>query len=325
MADTQPPRVDNEIVQMWRRDGRLYAIAGFIAGVMLFPLLASLSENLVGFLQELAPEAVGILVTVFLIDRIIRRRDERSAEAALKQQLILEAGSSINEKARDAVHQLGRNMWIGDEHSVLKGANLRFANLDKARLYGSHLDGVNLFKAQLNGARLSFAHLNNANLFYAHLNGAELDSAYMNDADLCGAQLNNADMLGTQLKNALLINAHLENASLAGAHLTGADMRGAYLNGVFLRGANLDGANLRSANLKDADLRSANLTGADLRFANLQNVNFEEAKFDKQTWLPDETYWSPETDMTRFADPNYPNFWRSDNPDSPAYRGKPEA
>jgi hypothetical protein len=28
--------------------------------------------------------------------------------------------------------------------------------------------------------------------------------------------------------------------------------------------------------------------------------------------------------MTRFTDPNHPNFWRSDNPDSPAYWGNNE-
>jgi len=26
--------------------------------------------------------------------------------------------------------------------------------------------------------------------------------------------------------------------------------------------------------------------------------------------------------LARFTDPNHPDFWRSDNPHSPAYRGK---
>jgi DNA-binding NtrC family response regulator len=37
--------------------------------------------------------------------------------------------------------------------------------------------------------------------------------------------------------------------------------------------------------------------------------------------LPDGTNWTPDTGMARFTDPEHPEFWRSDDPGSPAYRG----
>lgn len=261
MADTQPPRVDNEILQMWRKDGRLYAIAGFVAGVMLFPLLASLGgDQLTGFLQELVPEMVGIGITVFLIDRIIQRRDERNAEAAVKRQLVIDAGSRSNEKAKDAVHQLWRKEWLHGEDGLLKGADLGEANLEEA-----FLPGVNLQQAYL-----AFTNLQRAALW------------------------------GANLQDARLGNAKLQRADLHKANLQGAD-------------------------LWYADLREARFAGADLTGASLQNARLEDAVFDEKTKLPDETNWTLETDMTRFTNPNHPDFWRSDYKESPAYRGDPEA
>ena len=69
-----------------------------------------------------------------------------------------------------------------------------------------------------------------------------------------------------------------------------------------------------------ADLASADLFGADLMYANLTGADFAE-----DTRLPDGTHWTPDTDITRFTDPDHPRFWRSDDPESPAYGGGDEA
>ena len=105
--------------------------------------------------------------------------------------------------------------------------------------------------------------------------------------------------------------ANLEGANLWMADLEGADLRRANLEKAILRWANLKGADLQEANLKRVDLRDADLEWADLRGANLEGAT-----------LPDGTEWTPDTDMARFTDPHHPDFWRSDDPDSPAYRGK---
>jgi hypothetical protein len=94
------------------------------------------------------------------------------------------------------------------------------------------------------------------------------------------------------------------------------------LKNAHLIGANLQGAKLGFASLQEADLRWANLKGTNLFEANLQGVDFTNAQFDQQTLLPDGKFREADTDISRFTDPNRPDFWRSDDPSSPAYRDK---
>jgi hypothetical protein len=61
------------------------------------------------------------------------------------------------------------------------------------------------------------------------------------------------------------------------------------------------------------------LQGAELRGADLENVAFDES-----TTLLDGAQCVPDFDIimiARFTDPGHPEFWRSDDPDSPAYYG----
>ena len=114
----------------------------------------------------------------------------------------------------------------------------------------------------------------------------------------------------------------LKDGTLVGANLWKANLARADLGWAILWYTNLEGADLRKANLEGADLHDANLEGAEL----------QGATFDENTVLPDSDYdsdteehsstWTPETDMTRFTDTNHPDFWRSGDPDSPAYRGE---
>ena len=57
-------------------------------------------------------------------------------------------------------------------------------------------------------------------------------------------------------------------------------------------------------------LWSANLRNADLWRANLRGVeNIETAQFNEKTRLPNGDNWIPETDMTRYTNPEYPKFF----------------
>jgi hypothetical protein len=74
--------------------------------------------------------------------------------------------------------------------------------------------------------------------------------------------------------------------------------------------------------LAGAYLGDVNLADASLYKANLQRVKIlGTIQLSETTTLPDGSKWTPETDMTQFTDPNHPDFWRSDDPKSPAYRG----
>ena len=91
--------------------------------------------------------------------------------------------------------------------------------------------------------------LRGADLRYADLQGAYLRGADLQDADLQGAYLRGADLQGAYLRGAYLRGADLRDADLQGAYLRGAYLRGADLRGADLQGADLRGADLQGADL----------------------------------------------------------------------------
>ena len=132
--------------------------------------------------------------------------------------------------------------------------------------------------------------------------------------------------IATEAVRLLRLKGWLTNGALQGAHLREANLQEAELWDANLKGAdqafpNLQEADLSFANLQEADLAFANLQEAELGDANLQNAFLSDVLFDEGTILPDGSKWTPYTDLMRFFDTNHPHFWRSDNPDSPAYRG----
>lgn len=71
-------------------------------------------------------------------------------------------------------------------------------------------------------------------------------------------------------------------------------------------------------------MHRANLQFTDLYGADLAHADLSDVIFDVDTTLPDRTRWTPDIDIARFTDPNHLDFWRSDDPESPAYRGAGE-
>jgi len=118
----------------------------------------------------------------------------------------------------------------------------------------------------------------NANLSYADLTGADLYGVNLWDADLRYASLSNAYMIGADLRNSSLDYANLSGADLSRAllteaNLTNVDLLLADLSRADLTNANLTNANLTDTDLDDAFLFSANLTNANLTGSNLTTVN----------------------------------------------------
>lgn len=136
--------------------------------------------------------------------------------------------------------------------------------------------------------------------------------------------LRRANLFGANLFEANLSRTNLEGANLEKANLEGIRLIKANLIETNLLWVNLEGANLFRANLRKTHMFEANLEGACLIEANLEGAHMTRAKFNEETILPDDTKWAPETDMARFTDPNHPDFWRSDNLQSPAYQSDTE-
>lgn len=133
----------------------------------------------------------------------------------------------------------------------------------------------------------------------------EYDLLYGDEPLLKGQYLLRVNFQESVLDNAVLENANLTEANLFKTQLWGADLRGTLL----IR------ANLSQAMLIHADLRGANLTDANLYRSHLWG-----ALFDQHTIMPDGYYWSSQTDLSRFINPMSPYYWRSENPESPAYQ-----
>lgn len=133
---------------------------------------------------------------------------------------------------------------------------------------------------------------------------------------------------GWHTKPVSLMEGHdFTRAKLDGAALWRSDLEGANFYKARLIGANIYQADLRNANLAFANLTQADLIAADLRGANLQGATIEQVKWHhfkhNGAILPDGSEWTAETDLERFTNPDHPQFWRSEDPASPAYPGRP--
>jgi uncharacterized protein YjbI with pentapeptide repeats len=224
------------------------------------------------------------------------------------------------------------------QQANLPSANLQYADLQQANLQHTYLEQANLQYADLGEANLQYADLPSANLAHANLPSAKLQYANLRESNLSHAYLQDANLQYVRLTFANLQHAHLEQANLQEAALGSVN-----LNAANMQAACLQETNLRFANLQDAYLEHANLQATNLEQTNLREANLEEAIFNEKTILPDAqrlideegywlrddegnfvyteaSYWSADTDMTHYTDPNHPNFWVPDYLE-PNYKG----
>ena len=148
------------------------------------------------------------------------------------------------------------------------------------------------------------------------LKGIDLVEANLKNVSLLGANLREANLQESNLREAKLVVADIQRVNLVGTDLTKAKIWGCQLNN-----ADLWQANLAGANLMQVDFANANLA-----FANLKRAKLEQVQFNHKTVLPDanyfgkdekgndiyDKYWTQDTDMTRYTDPNHPDFWQPD-------------
>ena len=205
-----------EIRQIWVESATAYRILGAIGLVVFGALLGkNLFENDAGYNINLYTELLGVVLsvvmTVFVIDVMNRRRDERRRQEELKKSLLLEVRSPDALEARKAIHRLNQYGWLQGENGVLRDiylprnklgrVDLKLANLSNSYLYGSDLSG-----SSFAGATLDNSVLQNANLAGCHFNGAKMRNVDLENANLRNASLVNVDFRGANLKNANLEN-----------------------------------------------------------------------------------------------------------------------
>lgn len=220
-------------------------------------------------------EFISIAITALVLETANRRR----ATQERKKQLFRQLKSRSNDFAVDALRQIQDENWWEDALKHHRGED-GVIDLQDVRWAG----GVNL-------------------------RGVNLEGANLNLANLAGGDLQTN-----------IAGADLQRVNFKNAYLRGTNLRNAYLNlSVF------EGAELVSANLEDTKLNGAILIGAVLLSANLKGAELGAALFYTTTVLPDSgwvvnggnihftKYWTPETDMSRYTNPEHPDFWQPES------------
>lgn len=278
----------------WRKIGTFLQglpVFWILFGIAVFAVLFEWGRREIdtedAYLLNTYTEFLGVAATVLIVNAWYRNRDEQRRLDELKERLFREVCSPINDTAIEAIHQMQALGWVQGERGLLKERKIVVSELQGTvgASVGANLKGANLRNANLEGTMLEFADLENAKLEQATLERAILVRANLRDADLSRANLKNADLC---------------NADLSGALLSRAD---------------LSGADLMYAN--------SNQTGTFINWSNGNGDTEAKSSSQMQLILPDESRAAPETDLSRFTDPNHPDFWRSDDPQSPAYRDSP--
>lgn len=125
-ADTTQPEKDRwqEILTIWRANQWLYGLVGFLLGILALPLITRVITNPLDLLGDLVPEAVGIVFTLGIIDRMYQRREQQREIHDLKARLLRDARSDVNDVAVQATHEIREHGWLEDEGGLLKGTNL---------------------------------------------------------------------------------------------------------------------------------------------------------------------------------------------------------
>lgn len=274
-----------QITAIWKDNRWLYALAGILLGILFTPAIEQITGNLSELIGNLVPEAIGIIFTVLILDRLAANRSKEE----LKTRLLNEVKNPAAGIAVNALDWLRRENWIDDE--TFKGKSMRIVNWEGAYIGDLNLEGARLYRANFKNA-LNFLRP----MFTSVIKPVNMSKVYMREADLS--------------------NADLDEVNLAKA---------------ILRQANLSNAKLDEANLAEAILRQANLSATRLRYVNLSEADLRGTTFDEKTVLPDAdevkdkngvvmrdeegnriytNYWTPDTDMTRYTNPNHPDFWQ---------------
>ena len=155
-------------------------------------------------------------------------------------------------------------------------------NHKPARLQGASLDGVLLNDAVLRGIDLKYANLSDAQLKNADLSGADLRHSNFSGADLFSANLSGADLRGADFSNSTLNAANLQNTKLEGAIFFNAKLAHANLNNSYANKTDFTCANLSGARLKNVDFFKSSLKGSRLNKALInENTFFEGVDISK--------------------------------------------
>ncbi len=170
--------------KIWESNQWLLIIAGWILGLLTIPLIANMTQ-VWGFIMDLVPEAVGILFTVFILDRLNEQRELEQ----LQNRLVREASGQANEASKLACDWMQFEGWLTGDASLLAGDKIWRANMVGVDLSSANLVKTDFYRSDLTGANLYRIDALNANFAYANMSGCDLVAANLKGANLEGANI----------------------------------------------------------------------------------------------------------------------------------------
>jgi uncharacterized protein YjbI with pentapeptide repeats len=142
-----------------------------------------------------------------------------------------------------------------------------------------------------------------------NVHGVDFSSSGLDYAAFVLFNLANADFGNCIFQQADFSVAVLREASFSRAILEGANLSQTDCEGTDFSFANLRAANISDAHAEKADFTGANLSAASLAGSFLVEAIFEGTEFNHRTILPNGTTWGDDTNLSRYTDPNHPEFW----------------
>ncbi len=273
-ADGYKSRWD-KIQRVWKNNQLLYGVVGFLLGLVFFPIIQALSNDLINFLDNLSAEVIGIVFTVVFIDRIYQYREDQRHKSTLLREL----GDTANVTVRKAWREL-KDMKLHTD-GTLQGISLVNANLSNI-----NMSTADFKKTALNDADLSYSHL------------VETD---FSKAEMIRAKLDNTNLKRSKFKKAIMSKVKIRNAIGIGVDFISARLKYANFNDSQFTKCNFKDARLREASIQNAQFIECNMQNTNLYKANLSGTQFINVTFDQNTTLPDGRRWNPNIQLEDYT------------------------
>ena len=306
--------------------GAFLVVAGIVIGGFLFGSDNPVSNgNMLSYVTNLWTEFISIGITIFVIDRLYRNREEKErakredqADRTRVSIALTSSNKDIQQSAFDEA--LVRGFLIGEESllSQSRFIGVDFSHLSLSSFPVDYQIGDSLWTPLVS----AFYPIKDLSMSQRQVDfsGSMILNTSMEGAKVRYTKFDNSTLWLANLNKAIIIDSSFNNANLRTT-----TMKYASFHTSSFRAARFDGANMNSTSFQ-----SCNFGGVDFTNADLKDAQFLDCVFDDKTILPDSgvlphhygyseesgfssiKYWTPETDMTRYTNPEHPDFWQPD-------------
>ncbi|MEL7234622.1 MAG: hypothetical protein AAGK74_09000, partial [Chloroflexota bacterium] len=122
MAESTFDNRTSAVHKIWEDNRWLYLLMGFSLGVLVVPAMQMVNSDTIELLTGLVPEAVGIVFTVLIIERVSHRREVKRRREETLSRIIREMRSPDADEGMKAVYEARERGFL--ENGALQHARL---------------------------------------------------------------------------------------------------------------------------------------------------------------------------------------------------------